>query len=42
MAQDVEALRAILTRYGALILVQALSVFGFIYLTGILGPQDPL
>ncbi len=37
MAQDVEALRAILMRYGALIIVQALSVFGFIYLTGILG-----
>jgi len=37
IAQNKEALVDIVIRYGGLILVQALSVFGFIYLTGILG-----
>ncbi len=37
IAQDKAALRSIIIRYGSLILVQAMSVFGFIYLTGILG-----
>lgn len=37
VAQDKQALVSIVTRYGSLILVQALAVFGFIYLTGILG-----
>ena len=36
---DTEALRDIITQYGALLLVQAASVFGFIYLTGILGEK---
>jgi ATP-binding cassette subfamily B protein len=37
VAQNVDALRGIVTQYGALIVVQAAAVFGFIYLTGILG-----
>jgi ATP-binding cassette subfamily B protein len=39
LAGDKEALRSILTRYGALIVVQAAGVFGFIYLAGILGER---
>ena len=39
LAQDREALMRIVTTYGSLILVQAIGVFGFIYLTGILGEQ---
>ncbi|MCA9993038.1 MAG: ABC transporter ATP-binding protein [Ardenticatenaceae bacterium] len=37
VAQDSAALMRILLQYGALIVVQALGVFGFIYLTGVLG-----
>ncbi len=37
VAQDKQALVSIVTRYGSLIVIQALAVFGFIYLTGILG-----
>ena len=39
LGDNVAALRDILTRYGALILVQAAGVFGFIYLAGILGER---
>ncbi len=39
LAQDREALREIVTIYGSLVVVQALGVFGFIYLTGILGER---
>ena len=39
MAGDPEALRAIVIQYGALIIVQALGVFGFIYLAGVLGER---
>ncbi len=37
VARDLVAMRRILTYYGGLIVVQACSVFGFIYLTGKLG-----
>lgn len=37
--QDRAALTGLITLYGALIVVQAGSVFGFIYLTGILGER---
>lgn len=36
---DVDALRDVVVQYGALIVVQAVSVFAFIYLTGILGEK---
>ena len=39
LAQDREALIRIVTIYASLIVVQALGVFGFIYLTGILGER---
>ncbi len=39
LAGDKEALRDIITRYGLLIIVQAVGVFGFIYLAGILGER---
>lgn len=39
LAQDREALIEIVTIYGSLIVVQALAVFGFIYLTGLLGER---
>jgi ATP-binding cassette subfamily B protein len=39
MAKDTAAAAAILTQYASLILVQAVSVFGFIYMTGILGEK---
>ncbi len=39
LGRDREALRSIVTLYGSLILVQAVGVFGFIYLTGILGER---
>ena len=39
LAQDRAALTRIVTLYGSLILVQAVAVFGFIYLTGILGER---
>ncbi|HSM55072.1 MAG TPA: ABC transporter ATP-binding protein [Candidatus Sulfomarinibacteraceae bacterium] len=39
VAQDREALFHIVTIYGSLIVVQALGVFGFIYLTALLGEQ---
>ncbi|MFW6070572.1 MAG: ABC transporter ATP-binding protein [bacterium] len=39
VAQDREALFSIVTIYGSLIVVQALGVFGFIYLTALLGEQ---
>jgi ATP-binding cassette subfamily B protein len=39
LAQDREALMRIVTIYGSLIVVQAMGVFGFIYLTGILGER---
>jgi len=39
VARDPVALREILTIYGSFILVQALSVFGFIYMAGILGER---
>ncbi len=39
IAQDFGALRRILTIYGVLILFQAVMVFGFIYLTGLLGER---
>ena len=37
VAGNVTALRSIVIQYGALIVIQAAAVFGFIYLTGILG-----
>ena len=40
VAQDSAALMRILLQYGALIVVQALGVFGFIYLTGVLGEMS--
>ena len=39
LAQNRDALYRIVTLYGSLIVVQAGTVFGFIYLTGILGEQ---
>jgi ATP-binding cassette subfamily B protein len=39
IAGDTEALKQIVTQYGALIIVQAAGVFGFIYLAGILGER---
>ena len=39
VAQDRAAATTILTQYASLILVQAISVFGFIYMTGILGEK---
>lgn len=39
LAQDREALMRIVTIYGSLLLVQAAGVFGFIYLTAILGER---
>jgi len=39
LAGDRDALVQIVTIYGALILVQAVGVFGFIYLTGVLGER---
>ncbi|MEA3349327.1 MAG: ABC transporter ATP-binding protein [Chloroflexota bacterium] len=39
IARDTNALVNIVTRYGSLILVQAVGVFGFIYLTGVLGER---
>lgn len=39
LAQDRDALTSIITLYGSLILVQAASVFGFIFLAGILGER---
>jgi ATP-binding cassette subfamily B protein len=39
LGENLDALRNIVIRYGALILVQAAGVFGFIYLAGILGER---
>ena len=39
LAKDIPALRSIITQYGLLILVQAVGVFGFIYLAGVLGER---
>jgi len=39
LARDINTLGQIVTMYGALILVQAACVFGFIYLVGILGER---
>jgi len=39
LGDDIEALKNIIIRYGLLILVQAVGVFGFIYLAGILGER---
>ena len=39
LAGDKVALRWIVTRYGMLIVMQALAVFGFIYMAGILGER---
>ncbi|MBC8331170.1 MAG: ABC transporter ATP-binding protein [Anaerolineae bacterium] len=39
VAKNIPALRSIATRYGSLIILQALGVFGFIYLTGVLGER---
>ncbi|MBN2501024.1 MAG: ABC transporter ATP-binding protein [Anaerolineales bacterium] len=39
VAANREALMAIITQYGILILVQAVGVFGFIYLAGVLGER---
>jgi ATP-binding cassette subfamily B protein len=39
LAGDEVALRSIVTRYAALIIVQALAVFSFIYMAGILGER---
>jgi ATP-binding cassette subfamily B protein len=39
IAQNAGILKTILTQYGALIVVQALGVFGFIYMVGVLGEQ---
>ncbi|MDY7079842.1 MAG: ABC transporter ATP-binding protein [Chloroflexota bacterium] len=39
LAGDKERLVQIVTLYGSLVIVQAVSVFGFIYLTGILGER---
>ena len=39
IAQDREALVDILTRYASLLFIQAIGVFGFIYLTGLLGEK---
>jgi len=39
IAKNIPALSSIATRYGSLIVLQALGVFGFIYLTGVLGER---
>ena len=39
LAGDRQALVAIVTRYAALILVQAVTVLGFVYLAGVLGER---
>ncbi|MCB0126085.1 MAG: ABC transporter ATP-binding protein, partial [Caldilineaceae bacterium] len=39
VAQQIDALWQILTLYGSLILVQAIAVFTFIYVTGLLGER---
>jgi ATP-binding cassette subfamily B protein len=39
VAQNVDALWHLLTIYGGLILIQAVAVFGFIYITGLLGER---
>jgi ATP-binding cassette, subfamily B, bacterial len=39
VAGDRDALLGIVTIYGSLILVQAIAVFGFIYLAGVLGER---
>ncbi len=39
IAKDMDVLRNIVTRYGSLIVVQAICVFGFIYLAGVLGER---
>lgn len=39
MAGNISVLRSILIKYGALILVQAGGIFGFIYLVGVLGER---
>jgi len=39
VAQNVDALKNILTIYGSLLVVQAAFVFGFIYLAGVLGER---
>jgi ATP-binding cassette, subfamily B, bacterial len=39
IARDRDALMRILTLYGSMIILQSLSVFGFIYMTGILGER---
>ena len=39
VARDREALIQIVTIYGSLIVVQAIAVFGFIYITGVLGQR---
>ncbi len=39
LAQDMVALRAIVIRYGILIIAQAIGVFSFIYLAGVLGER---
>lgn len=39
VAKNIPALRSIATHYGSLIVLQALGVFGFIYLTGVLGER---
>jgi ATP-binding cassette subfamily B protein len=39
LAGDTQALTQIALTYGALILVQAVSVFGFVYMVGVLGQQ---
>ena len=39
VAGNMQALREIVTQYGMLIIVQAVGVFGFIYLAGVLGER---
>jgi len=39
VAQDFVALRQIVIRYGSFILLQAMGIFGFIYLAGVLGER---
>lgn len=39
VARDREAITRIITIYGALVVVQSITVFGFIYMTGLLGER---
>jgi len=39
LAGNVSALRAVMIQYGALIIIQAVGVFGFVYMVGVLGER---